>query len=276
MTATGGGRGLTRLLLVALLGGLAMHSNAAGGETGAEAPLAFLERHGVRLALSGTALVGDRVPDEPAVRQTVEAWNAGRTLVELDDLQALNPRRLNPDEVLLFVAGLARQPEAVLAKVAGAGPLDLAREQLGLHFQDGLGPHGLTAPWRLEGEGPFHVEPALDAVDAAADREAAAAGEKHRQAALDAARDVLARLDRSSADFPPAFRAEAQARVRLAAVQGIRLAATRRLLSLSVSAAELGGHPRADLEREVERLREALKSAPPAGGMPGGIRPTPR
>jgi hypothetical protein len=106
-----------------------------------------LHRHGVALAVGDVKLPRDGAPSVAALRSLLADWNAGRALYELGDLQALNPRALDPEEVLLSLAG---------------------------------------------------------------------------------------------------------------------------------SSAEVGGHARADLEREVERLREALKSAPPAGGMPGGVRPMPR
>jgi len=216
---------------------------------------------GVRFTLDDKPLDGGS--DE--VRRAIDAFNAGRRNRELDELQALNPLQLAFDEVLAFVAKLPSLAASARERVTGK-PIDLASRELRLYSADGFGKQGFAKPWKLEGEaGALKVTHELDPDDVADDLARAAAAEPERQKAYDAAVKKLKKTKQGKPDYPPAFQAEAVARMRLVWLQRARIAQTELMLRCLPSE-NFRGLARKKLEAELLRLKKAVEGAPLGGG----------
>src|SRR5262249_30953539 len=140
-----------RVVAVALAVGLGGLGGPMSGESQA-AEEAFGRLHSLHLSfqIGKEQLPDDRALTEADVRRAVSPAHAPLLDELIGEPQFLNDRLVNPDEVLLFLKGLARQPEAQLLQMRLTA-IDLGSPGLRLHYQDGFGVHGLARPWQIEG-----------------------------------------------------------------------------------------------------------------------------
>jgi hypothetical protein len=237
----------------------------------------------VPLTLDGRPLPDKLTHHE--LRARIDEHNKRNFHHELDELQQLNPRWLSLDEVLLLLARLPSLPPDSLARLRHT-PLDLWAPGLKLRCADGFGRHGLAGAWELVlSDGAWRIAPDLDAADLAADLATATAAEARRKQLHDDARLKLMPLAPGTPEYPPAFHAEADAKLRLFAVQQAEQWLLEQLRPLVPAAGSVHGWTVARIDGERARLASALAGAPlgggvgmpgsgpPGGGMPGGGMP---